>query len=75
QAKFSIPYLVAFVALRGEPEPSSFDAVDPAVQELARRRVSVATDETLGESEAVLAVGGEEVARVQHSLGSPERPM
>jgi 2-methylcitrate dehydratase PrpD len=75
QAKFSIPYLVAFVALHGEPEPSSFDTVDPDVQELARSRVTLSTDDALGESEAVLAVGGEEVARVPHSRGSPERPM
>jgi 2-methylcitrate dehydratase PrpD len=75
QAKFSIPYLVAFVALHGEPDPGSFDAVDPAVQELARGRVTLTTDDGLGESEAVLAVGGEEVARVEHSRGSPERPM
>jgi 2-methylcitrate dehydratase PrpD len=75
QAKFSIPYLVAFVALRGEPDPSSFDAVDPDVQTLARSRVTLSTDDTLGETEAVLAVGGEEVARVEHSRGSPERPM
>src|SRR6185312_11603388 len=45
QAKFSIPYLVAFVALRGEPEPASFAAVDADVQELARRRVTLTTDD------------------------------
>jgi 2-methylcitrate dehydratase PrpD len=75
QAKFSIPYLVAFVALHGEPDPSSFDAVDPEVQALARSRVTLSTDDTLGETEAVLAVGGDELARVEHSRGSPERPM
>jgi 2-methylcitrate dehydratase PrpD len=75
QAKFSIPYLVAHVALRGEPRPASFDAVDPAVQELARSRVRLATDEALLEAEAVIAVGGEEVARVEAARGSPERPM
>ena len=75
QAKFSIPYLVAYVALRGEPEPSSFNAVDPDVQELARGRVSLTTDAALRESEAVLSLAGEEVARVQASRGSPQRPM
>jgi 2-methylcitrate dehydratase PrpD len=74
QAKFSIPYLVAFVALRGEPEPSSFDGVDPDVQDLANR-IHVTTDESLGETEAVMVADGEEVARVPASLGSPERPM
>jgi 2-methylcitrate dehydratase PrpD len=75
QAKFSIPYLVAYVALRGEPDPASFDGVDGDVRELARTRVTLATDETLAEAEAVIAVGGEEVARVRAARGSPERPM
>jgi 2-methylcitrate dehydratase PrpD len=74
QAKFSIPYLVAFVALRGEPEPASFDGVDPEVRELGMR-IRVTTDASLRETEAVLIAGGEEVARVPASLGSPERPM
>jgi 2-methylcitrate dehydratase PrpD len=75
QAKFSIPYLVAYVALRGEPEPASFDGVEPPVQELARERITVVCDEALRETEAVIAVGGEEGARVQAARGSPERPM
>jgi 2-methylcitrate dehydratase PrpD len=75
QAKFSIPYLVAYVALRGEPEPASFDGVDAEVQELARSRVRLATDESLAEAEAVIALDGEEVARVRAARGSPERPM
>jgi 2-methylcitrate dehydratase PrpD len=75
QAKFSIPYLVAFVARRGEPEPASFDGVDERVQEFARERVRVRTDDTLGETEAVLIADGEEVARVEASRGSPQQPM
>jgi 2-methylcitrate dehydratase PrpD len=75
QAKFSIPYLVAYVLLRGDPEPASFDVVDRDVQALARERVRLATDAGLREAEAVLALGGEEVARVPASLGSPERPL
>ena len=75
QAKFSIPYLVAYVVLHGEPDPASFDGVDPEVQEHARSHVRVATDEALREAEAVVAVGGEEVARVEAARGSPERPM
>ena len=75
QAKFSIPYLVAYVALHGEPEPASFDAVDPAARALARDRVRVRTDAGLRQAEAVLSVGGEEVARVPASRGSPERPL
>jgi 2-methylcitrate dehydratase PrpD len=75
EAKFSIPYLVAYVVLRGEPEPASFDGVDPEVQALARERVRLATDAGLREAEAVLAVAGEEIARVPASRGSPERPL
>ena len=48
QAKFSIPYLVAFALLRGEPAPASFDAVDSEVRAFAAERVSVRTDEALG---------------------------
>jgi 2-methylcitrate dehydratase PrpD len=47
QAKFSIPYLVAYVALRGEPKPASFAGVDAEVQELARARVRLTTDASL----------------------------
>ena len=61
--------------LHGEPDPASFDGVDPEVQEHARSHVRVATDEALPEAEAVVAVGGEEVARVEAARGSPERPM
>ena len=75
QAKFSIPYLVAYVVLRGEPEPASFDGVDPDVQALARERVRLTTDPGMREAEAVLALSGEEVARVPASRGSPERPL
>jgi len=75
QAKFSIPYLVAFVALRGEPEPASFAAVDADVREFARTRVRLATDASLAEAEAVIALDGEEVARVEAARGSPQRPM
>jgi 2-methylcitrate dehydratase PrpD len=75
QAKFSIPYLVAWVVLHGEPEPASFDVVDASVRALAAERVRVVTDESLRQAEAVVAVGGEEVARVPASRGSPEAPM
>jgi 2-methylcitrate dehydratase PrpD len=70
QAKFSIPYLVAFALLRGEPAPASFDAVDPAVRAFAAERVSVRADDALGESAA--RVLGVEVA---FSPGSPRFPL
>jgi 2-methylcitrate dehydratase PrpD len=75
EAKFSIPYLVAYVVVRGEPEPASFDGVDPQVQQLARERVRLTTDEALRQAEAVLALDGDEVARVPASRGSPEAPL
>ena len=45
------------------------------MQELARSRVRLVTDESLAEAEAVIALAGEEVARVEAARGSPERPM
>jgi 2-methylcitrate dehydratase PrpD len=75
QAKFSIPYLVAYVARHGEPDPASFEQVDPEVRALARERVRLTTDGTLREAETVLALDGTVVARVEAARGSPERPM
>jgi len=75
QAKFSIPYLVAHVVRHGEPQPASFEQVDPEVRSLARERVRLTTDDALREAEAVLALDGEVVARVEAARGSPERPM
>jgi 2-methylcitrate dehydratase PrpD len=75
QAKFSIPYLVAWARLRGEPRPDSFGALDAEVREHAARLVRVRTYPGLAESEAVLLSGGEEVARVSASRGSPEHPL
>jgi 2-methylcitrate dehydratase PrpD len=75
QAKFSIPYLVAYVVLHGEPEPASFDGVDPEARALAADRVRLRVDAELRQAEAVVAVEGEELARVPASRGSPEAPM
>jgi 2-methylcitrate dehydratase PrpD len=74
EAKFSIPYLVAFTLLRGAPRVESFASVDPEARALAAR-IAVVTDPALAESEAVLTAAGEEVARVFAALGSPARPM
>ncbi len=75
QAKFSIPYTVAFTLLHGPPTVDAFAAVEPAARALARARVRVKTDPALAESEAVLRLDGREAARVTAALGSPERPM
>jgi 2-methylcitrate dehydratase PrpD len=75
QAKFSIPYTVAFTLLHGPPTVDAFAAVEPAARALARAHVRVETDRALAESEAVLRLDGAEAARVTTALGSPERPM
>ena len=75
QAKFSIPYLVAYVVLHGEPVPASFDGVDEGARALAAERVRLTTDESLRQAEAIVALDGEIVARVPASRGSPEAPM
>jgi 2-methylcitrate dehydratase PrpD len=75
QAKFSIPYTVAFTLLHGPPTVDAFTAVEPAARALARARVRVRTDPALAESEAVLLLDGREAARVAVALGAPERPM
>jgi 2-methylcitrate dehydratase PrpD len=70
QAKFSIPYLVAFALLRGDPEPASFDAVDLEVAAFATERVALRIDDSLGETEArLLGVS------VRFSPGSPQSPL
>jgi 2-methylcitrate dehydratase PrpD len=74
QAKFSIPYLTAFTLLHGPPRVESFDAVDPDACDLAEG-ITVRADPGLLESECVLDEDGQEVARVEAALGSPQRPM
>lgn len=74
EAKFSIPYLTAFALLRGAPDTASFDGVDRAVRRLAER-ITVSSTRDLAESEALLALDGARVARVEAALGSPQRPM
>jgi 2-methylcitrate dehydratase PrpD len=75
QAKFSIPYLTAFTLLYGPPGVRAFDAVDREARMLAARVVSVRLDDTLLESEARLERDGRTTARVEHAIGSPQRPL
>ena len=76
QAKFSIPYTVAFTLLHGAPaEPAHFGAVDRGTRELARDRVRVRLDDSLPETAAAIGVAGQELARVDAAIGSPARPM
>ncbi len=73
QAKFSIPYLVAYTIIRGAPRIESFAGIDEGVAQMADH-VRVNSDAKLAESEAVLFTGGEQF-RVTAALGSPQRPM
>jgi 2-methylcitrate dehydratase PrpD len=76
QAKFSIPYTVAYTLLYGVPSaPSCFSAVDEAARALAREHVGVRVDDALPETGALLELGGEPVAKVGTATGSPSRPM
>ncbi len=77
EAKFSIPYLTAYALLHGPPTaPAAFDAVDADARALAAERVRVRVDPALGEAEAVLlGNGGDELARVPASSGSPDNPL
>jgi 2-methylcitrate dehydratase PrpD len=74
EAKFSIPYLVAWALLRGRPDVATFAGVDEEVLE-ASEQLTIEADETLGQSEAVLDRDGYELARITEALGSPSRPM
>jgi 2-methylcitrate dehydratase PrpD len=74
QAKFSIPYLVAYTLLHGPPSVTSFATLDPEALE-GVARVVVTDDAGLLESEARLEAGGRELARVEAALGSPARPL
>jgi 2-methylcitrate dehydratase PrpD len=75
QAKFSLPYLVAYTLLRGEPSAASFAGVDAEARALRADRIRVRTDPAMGETETVLEADAGAVFRVAHSLGSPQRPM
>ena len=74
EAKFSIPYLVAWALIHGRPGVEDFADVDEQVLAAAERLV-VEADEALGQSEAVIDRDGYELARVVEALGSPSRPM
>jgi 2-methylcitrate dehydratase PrpD len=77
EAKFSIPYTVAFTLLRGSPTVDSFINVDSAVRAVASR-IEVRLDESLQQSEAILSWGtgpSPVEIRVDAARGSPQHPM
>ena len=73
QAKFSIPYCVAYTLEHGAPGVRDFVALEPATRERSAR-VSVTVDATLPEWGTILASGGVELARLPVPRGTPERP-
>lgn len=77
QAKFSIPYTVAFTVLHGPPGVDDFASVDRDARRLASR-VEVRIDDSLLESEAIIEWHEQNdvlEARVEAARGSPQRPM
>jgi len=76
QAKFSIPYTVAYTLLHGPPvELSAFDAVDREAEALSAAHIDVRLDDSLAETAARLELDGDELALVEAATGSPARPM
>jgi 2-methylcitrate dehydratase PrpD len=73
EAKFSLPYLVAFALLHGAPTVDDFDRLDGDVRKLARG-IEVVTDPDLAEMAARLDTPDASV-EVEQPLGSPARPM
>lgn len=73
EAKFSIPYCVAFTLRHGPPRVADFTRVDGDVSS-ASRLVAVTVDGSQPQFGAVLSIGGHEVARVPGPRGSPEHP-
>jgi 2-methylcitrate dehydratase PrpD len=77
EAKFSIPYTVAFTLLHGAPTVSDFLTVDEGARQLASR-IEVQLDDRLAQSEAVLSWTGAHnliEVRVDAARGSPRRPL
>jgi 2-methylcitrate dehydratase PrpD len=73
EAKFSIPYCVAFTLAHGAPGVPDFAAVDRVAVERSAR-IEVVLDDSLPAWGAVLCVDGRELARVPCPRGTPERP-
>ena len=73
QAKFSIPYLTAYALMRGAPTVDSFRTVDQEVR-AAARTITLRTDPSLLESEAILTAG-DATTRVEAAVGAPQNPM
>lgn len=73
QAKFSIPYTVAYTLLHGLPELNAFVGVDDDVRRVAQE-IDVVTDPEFLQSEAVVVIGTLRT-RIEAAVGSPQRPL
>ncbi len=73
EAKFSIPYLVAFTLRRGAPGLADFDRVDSRAAAGAGH-IKVRTDEAVAESAAILEIEDRSWS-VRVARGSPQRPL
>jgi 2-methylcitrate dehydratase PrpD len=73
EAKFSLPYLVAFALLHGAPAVDDFDRLDGDARKLARS-IEVVAAPDLAEMAARLDTPRASAA-VEQPLGSPARPM
>lgn len=74
EAKFSIPYLVAYALLRGAPGVETFGGVDDQAAALAGR-IAVHTDRALAPDEAIVEARGHGTARVTAPRGCPANPL
>jgi 2-methylcitrate dehydratase PrpD len=74
QAKFSIPYLVAFALLRGAPRVADFADADEKVRAFAQQ-VEVRADPALGEMAARLELSGAGTVEIDRPSGSPGNPL
>ncbi len=72
EAKFSIPYCVAYTLCYGPPGVGDFAALDPAVSARAAA-IAITTDPAQPPFGAVVRAGARELARVPSPTGSPER--
>lgn len=74
QAKFSIPYCVAYTLGHGPPGPGDFDGLDPVAARRARA-VTVVVRDSLPQWGAVLSRDGRELVRVDAPRGAPGSPV
>lgn len=73
EAKFSIPYCVAYTLRHGPPGVDAFAQLDSEVS-AAAARISVTVDPAQPDFGATLRLDGRDIAHVPAPIGSPSRP-